>query len=67
MKKIYKAKNISCNNCANLIKATLQNNFGEIEVNLEVEPREVSVNIENKNQEEVFKKEMKELDFEIIE
>ncbi len=67
MKKIYKARNISCNNCANLIKSTLKNNFGEIEVNLEVEPREVSVNIENKNQEEVFKKEMKELDFEIIE
>jgi len=47
MKQTYKAQNISCNNCANMIKASLEDEFGEIEVNLNVTPKEVTVNIEN--------------------
>ena len=67
MKKIFKAKNISCSNCANLIKASLEDSFGEINVNLETNPKEVTVEIKNNTQETEFKNEMSELGFEIIE
>lgn len=67
MKKVFQAKNISCGNCANLIKVSLEDIFGEIEVNLESDPKEVSVEITSANQESKFKEEMSELGFEIIE
>jgi copper chaperone len=67
MKKIFKANNISCISCANLIKGSLEDDFGTIEVNLNTTPKEVSVEILNENQEISFKKEMNELGFEIIE
>ena len=54
MKKTFKAQNISCNNCANLIKATLEDDFGPIEVNLNVNPKEVTVEIENDEKEAIF-------------
>jgi len=67
MKKTFKAANISCGNCANLIKVSLEDIFGEIEVNLETEPKEVSLEIKSKEKETEFKKEMSELGFNIVE
>lgn len=67
MKKTYKANNISCGNCAKMIKASLADDFGEIEVNLDTQPKEVTLEIENDSQEEKFKVEMKELGFDVIE
>jgi len=67
MKKIFKAENIACGSCSNLIKASLEETFGEIEINLEVTPKEVTVEITNEAQESEFKKEMEELGFNIIE
>jgi copper chaperone CopZ len=67
MKKIYKANNIACSSCANLIKVSLEDTFGEIKVNLETNPKEVTVEIKNDIQETEFKKEIAELGFEIIE
>jgi copper chaperone len=67
MKKTFKANNISCISCANLIKGSLEDDFGTIEVNLNATPKEVSVEILNDEQEISFKKEMNELGFEIIE
>ena len=66
MKKTYKTNNISCNSCANLIKGSLEDDFGKIEVNLESNPKEVTVEILDEKQEIKFKKEMLELGFEII-
>lgn len=66
MKKTFKANNISCKNCANLIKGSLEDSFGEIEVNLDTSPREVTLEILTEEQEVTFKKEMQELGFEII-
>lgn len=66
MKKIFKSNNISCGSCANLIKISLEEEYGEIEVNLETEPKEVSVEIKDANQEEAFKKDMAELGFEVV-
>lgn len=67
MKKTFKANNIACQNCANLVKGSLEDIFGGIEVNLNSDPKEVTVEIENEEQEANFKSEMKELGFEIIE
>ncbi|MBK1971675.1 heavy-metal-associated domain-containing protein [Campylobacter sp. TTU-622] len=62
----FKVANINCQNCANLIKNSLEDEFGKIEVDLNVTPRVVAVNI-NKEKIEDFKKEMKDLGFEILE
>jgi len=67
MKKVFKANNISCNNCANLIKGSLEDDFGKIEVNLEVTPKEVTVEIDNDAKEIEFKNEMADIGFDIIE
>ncbi|MCF6173820.1 MAG: heavy-metal-associated domain-containing protein [Campylobacteraceae bacterium] len=67
MKKVFKAKNISCINCANLIKGSLEDDFGEIKVNLDVKPREVTVEIADESSEKKFKEEMDELGYSVIE
>jgi len=67
MKKTFKANNIACSSCANLIKVSLEDSFEEIEVNQETNPKEVTVVIKDDIQEAEFKKEMAELGFEIIE
>ncbi len=67
MKKIFKAENIACGSCSNLIKVSLEEQFGKIEINLTTEPKEVSVEISDETQESNFKKEMEELGFNIIE
>jgi copper chaperone len=67
MKKTFKVNNISCSSCVNLIKASLEDNFGPIEVNLSTMPKEVIVEIENNEKEAFFKKEMSEIGFDIIE
>jgi len=67
MKKVFKANNISCINCANLIKGSLEDDFGEIVVNLDVKPREVTVEIADDASEVKFKEEMNELGYSVIE
>jgi len=67
MKKTFKANNISCMNCASLIKGSLEDDFGEIEVNLSASPKEVTVEITNDAKEIEFKNEMADIGFDIIE
>ena len=67
MKKIFKANNINCINCSNLIKNALGDDFENIEVNLSTEPKEVSVEIKDESDETKFKEEMADLGFDIIE
>ena len=67
MKKTFKAQNISCINCANLIKASLEDDFGTIEVNLETTPKEVTLEIPNDEKEVIFIEEMGSIGFDIIE
>jgi len=66
MKKTFKANNISCQNCANLIKGSLEDDFGNIEVNLETTPKEVTVEITDQNSEAKFKEEMSDIGFDVI-
>ncbi len=67
MQKTFKANNISCINCANLIKGSLEDDFGEIKVNLDANPKEVTLEIADESVESKFKEEMKDLGYSVIE
>ena len=67
MKIIYTAKNINCQKCANSIKNGLDEDFGTIEVNLDKNPREITIILNSKDEEEKFISQMQDLGFDIIE
>lgn len=60
----FKVKNVNCMSCVNLIKNSLEEEFGSIEVDLE--QKILSLNLEE-NQVLNFTKEFQDLGFEIIE
>ncbi|BEK07476.1 hypothetical protein B10767_11200 [Campylobacter jejuni] len=60
----FKIKNVNCMNCVNLIKNSLEDEFGNIEVDLE--QKILSLNLEE-NQVSNFTKEFQDLGFEIVE
>ncbi|MEA1913707.1 MAG: heavy-metal-associated domain-containing protein [Campylobacterota bacterium] len=39
--------NVKCGGCANTLKKALLKEFGEVEVNLETVPRQITLNIQN--------------------
>lgn len=41
--KIFKVFNVKCGGCASTLISKLKDEFGEIKVNLEVEPREITL------------------------
>lgn len=45
MQQTFKVQNIKCSGCANTVKTKLKEEFGEVEVNLEVMPREITLEI----------------------
>ena len=49
MKQTFKVQNVKCGGCANTLTTKLADEFGAIEVNLEVMPREISLEIEDEN------------------
>ncbi len=53
MKQTFKVENVKCGGCANTLKKKLLNRFGEVEVNLEVTPREIALDIDNEQLEEL--------------
>jgi len=67
VKKTFKANNINCINCSNLIKGSLEDDFGEIEVNLNTTPKEVTVEIKDEKSEAHFINEMADIGFDVIE
>lgn len=46
MQQTFEVLNVKCGGCANTLKTKLQEEFGEIEVNLEVEPRQITLDLE---------------------
>ena len=46
-KQTFKVQNVKCGGCANTLTTKLKDEFGEIEVNLEVMPREITLEIED--------------------
>ena len=51
MKQTFEVKNVKCGGCAGTLKKSLLEEFGEVEVNLEVEPRQISLKIEEEQME----------------
>ena len=49
MKQTFEVLNVKCGGCANTLKTKLLEEFGEVEVNLEVEPRQITLEIEDAN------------------
>ena len=48
--KTYKVQNVKCGGCANTLTTKLADTFGEIEVNLEVMPREITLDMDGKDE-----------------
>ncbi len=46
MKQTFEVINVKCGGCANTLKTKLHEAFGEIEVNLDIEPRLITLDIE---------------------
>ncbi|MCV3337775.1 heavy metal transport/detoxification protein [Campylobacter sp. RKI_CA19_01121] len=61
---IIKTKNINCQSCVNLIKASLEDKFGTMQINVETKSIEIDLKTE---QVEEFKKQLQDLGFEIDE
>lgn len=59
----FQASNINCENCANTIKVSLEDEFGDILV--DVAKKQVSLNVDDEEVQN-FKEEMSELGFDII-
>ena len=62
MRKTYKVLNVKCGGCAGTLKKELADTFGEVEVNLNIEPREITLDIEE-NQEEELKLKLRSLGY----
>ena len=48
MKQTFQVENVKCGGCANTVMTKLKDVFGEVEVNLDVMPREITLEIEDK-------------------
>ena len=46
-KEMFKVQNVKCGGCANTLMSKLADEFGAIEVNLEVMPREITLEIDD--------------------
>jgi len=53
MKQTFEVKNVKCGGCANTLKKSLLEEFGEVEVNLEVEPRKITLDMDDKDEEQL--------------
>lgn len=49
MQESFEVFNVKCSGCASTLKSKLSKDFGEIEVNLEVIPRKITLDMKNKN------------------
>ncbi|AJC84998.1 heavy metal transport/detoxification protein [Campylobacter peloridis] len=61
---IIKTKNINCQSCVKLIKASLEDEFGTMQINVENKSIEIDLKAE---QVDKFKKQLQDLGFEIDE
>jgi copper chaperone CopZ len=53
MKQTFEVLNIKCGGCASTLKKSLKADFGEVEVNLDKMPREITLEIEDSRLEEL--------------
>jgi copper chaperone CopZ len=64
MKKTYKVLNVKCGGCANTLKKDLLSEFGKVDVNLDVMPREITLQIDdNKSSYENLKAKLRKMGY----
>jgi copper chaperone CopZ len=51
MRQTLEVKNVKCGGCAGTLTKSLLEEFGEVEVNLDVEPRQITLDIKNEQME----------------
>lgn len=61
----FELENVKCQNCTNLIKNALEDEFGEVTVDLNAQPRVLSLNIDE-SKISALKETLKELNFSVI-
>ena len=61
----FAVENVKCENCAKLIKNALRDEFGEVEVDLNTQPRVLSLNVDE-TRISALKNALDELNFSII-
>ena len=55
MKESFEVFNVKCGGCASTLKSKLAKEFGKIEVNLEVLPRKITLDMKNKDADKLSK------------
>ena len=56
MLQTFEVENVKCGGCANTLKTKLKDVFGDIEVDLEVTPRKITLDLEDNQLEELKKR-----------
>ena len=51
MKQTFEVLNVKCGGCANTLIKSLKEEFGDVEVNLELHPRQITLDIEDSKKE----------------
>lgn len=51
MKQTFEVLNVKCGGCASTLTKSLKDEFGEIEVNLEVHPRQITLDMQDEQKE----------------
>ena len=62
MKQTLEVLNVKCGGCAGTLIKSLKDEFGEVEVNLEVMPRQITLDVED-NQKEALKLKLRSLGY----
>ncbi len=62
MKQTFEVYNVKCSGCANTLISSLKDDYGLVEVNLDVNPRKISLDIKD-NQIEKLKLKLKDLGY----
>jgi len=63
MQKSFKVQNVKCGGCANTIKESLKDEFGEVVVDLTQEPRVITLEIKDEEAEASFRKKIRSLGY----
>ncbi len=62
MKQTFEVLNVKCGGCASTLTKSLKEEFGEVEVNLDVMPRQITLDVED-NQKEALKLKLRSLGY----
>lgn len=62
MIRVLEVQNVKCDGCAGRLKKALLSEFGEVEVDLEVEPRKITLELEE-SQMEALKEKLRKLGY----